>query len=70
MNEYGNEPLVWTKNGNMKASDLKFQTAWEITEDYIILHEYYFAGEELVREDKHVKMLKGENFLGQQPSFG
>jgi hypothetical protein len=69
-NQFGNDPLIWTKNGNMRVSDLSFQTAWEITDDYIIFHEYYLHGDEVVRADKHVKVLKGEAFFGEQPSFG
>lgn len=52
MNE---EPLIWTKNGNVPISTLTYQTGWDVQPTYIKFCERYIdASGEVVKESAHV----------------
>ena len=49
------EPLVWTKNGNVPISTLTYQTGWDVQPTYIKFCERYLdASGEVVKESAHV----------------
>lgn len=49
------EPLIWTKNGNVLVSSLTYQTEWDVQPTYIKFCERYLdASGEVVKESAHV----------------
>ena len=51
-------PLVWTTKGNMPIDSLVYSTTWIETETCIKLVETYMLGDEVVKQNAHVR-LKG-----------
>ena len=54
-------PLIYTTKGNIPIDSLRFETIWDITEDYIKFVERYYLDTEIVKESAHVYDLKGLN---------
>jgi len=51
----GDEPLIYTKNGNMPISSLTYQVRWEVKDEYIKFVERYLdASGDVVKESAHV----------------
>lgn len=63
------EPLVWTTKGNVPASRLQYETAWEDTPAYVKLVERYRLDGEIVRESAHVLARHGTAISGEQAAF-
>ena len=47
-------PLIHTMKGNLPIADLKYETRWEVTDDYTKLVETYSLNGEVVRQSAHV----------------
>lgn len=54
----GENPLIYTKLGNLPVDALVYGTRWEITSEYIKFIETYTMDGETVRESAHVLILK------------
>ena len=48
------EPLIYTSHGNLPASSLTYETAWEDRPEYTKFVERYKLGDEVVKESAHV----------------
>jgi hypothetical protein len=54
------EPLIWTKNGNVPISTLTYQTAWDDQPGYTKFVERYLdASGDVVKESAHVYSRQG-----------
>jgi hypothetical protein len=60
-----NEPLIWTTKGNLPVASLHYEVSWNILKDQVQFHERYFQGDELVRENSHIKLLEGVAISGE-----
>lgn len=50
-----NEPLIWTKHGNLPIADLHYQVRWEVTDTYIkFVEQYLDKSGDVVKESAHV----------------
>lgn len=50
-----NEPLIWTKHGNLPIADLHYQVRWEVSDTYIkFVEQYLDADGDVVKESAHV----------------
>lgn len=58
-----NVPLIWTTKGNLPVASLEYYIGWEISEDSIIFKEQYRFEGEIVKENAHVKLLKGSDAI-------
>ncbi|HET8685473.1 MAG TPA: hypothetical protein VFM18_02270 [Methanosarcina sp.] len=48
-------PFIYTSKGNLPIAELKYQTFWEVKDEYIKFVERHYTPEgELVRESCHV----------------
>lgn len=56
-------PLIFTTEGNLPVSELELKVDWDITEESVVFTESYFLNNELVRQSKHVKLLKTSSEL-------
>ena len=63
------DPLVYTTKGNVPVASLVYETAWEITPDYIKFIERYRDGQEVVKESAHVYVLKPVTAMAEAQSF-
>ncbi len=65
------EPLIFTTKGNVPLSQLTYQTAWEVKDDYIKFGERYLdANGEVVKESAHVYDRRGVAGMGQAAQLG
>ena len=48
------QPLIYTTKGNLPVSDLRYETVWTETSEYVTLNENYYLGDELVKSSAHV----------------
>jgi hypothetical protein len=60
------DPLIWTVDGNVLVSMLRYETAWEDTTDFITFHERYYDGDRVVRSSAHVYSKRPLEFQGEQ----
>ncbi len=52
-------PLIWTTKGNIPVADLAYTARWEFSASDIRLIETYKLGDEVVKENAHICLLKG-----------
>lgn len=64
-----NVPLIWTTKGNVPVESLEYYIGWEISEDSIIFKEQYRFEGEVVKENSHVKLLKGGAAIPETQQF-
>ncbi len=64
------EPLIWTTKGNLPVKDLEYRHEWHEDDTEIRLVESYFLGDELVKQNVHVKLKKGAEFAGEAAQVG
>lgn len=63
-------PLIWTSKGNLPIADLRYETSWEVTPDYIkLIENYYDSTDELVKSSAHVYSIKPLESTAIQQSF-
>lgn len=62
-------PLIWTTKGNLPVDSLEYYIGWEITEDSIVFKEQYRLEGEIVKENAHVKLLKGSDAVPEAEKF-
>jgi len=60
-----NEPLIWTTKGNLPVASLRYEVSWNMLKDQVQFNERYFQGDELVRENSHIKLLEGVAMSGE-----
>lgn len=60
-----NDPLIWTIYGNLPVADLRYEVQWNVLPDQVQFIERYFQGDELVRENSHIKLLEGVAMSGE-----
>lgn len=64
-------PLIFTSKGNVPVDSLSYETAWEVTPDYIKFVERHRDGSgEVVKESAHVYDLRGVMGAGIAGSIG
>jgi hypothetical protein len=59
------EPLIFTTKGNLPVASLRHEVEWRVGEDQIVFLETYFLGDELVKQNAHVKVLAGVSMAGE-----
>ena len=64
-----NVPLIWTTKGNVPVDSLEYYIGWEMTEDAIVFKEQYRLDGEIVKENSHVKLLKGGEAVPETSQF-
>jgi hypothetical protein len=65
------EPLIYTSKGNVPIASLKYEYAWEDTDNYTKFKERYLdASGEVVKEGAHVFMKKGVTALMEAGGVG
>ena len=64
-----NVPLIWTTKGNLPVASLEYYIGWEITEESIVFKEQYRLDDEIVKENAHVKLLKGGEAVPETAQF-
>jgi hypothetical protein len=57
-------PLIYTIHGHLPIADLKHEVEWTVTPEQVVFIEKYFLGEELVKQNAHVKILSGTSADG------
>ena len=62
-------PLIWTTKGNLPVASLEYYIGWEITEESIVFKEQYRLDGEIVKENAHVKLLKGSDAAAEAEKF-
>lgn len=60
------EPLVYTTKGNLPISTLEYFHGWEDTEDYTKFIQGYKLNGEVVKQEAHVRMKKGQDLNAEQ----
>lgn len=64
------EPLIYTSQGNVPLASLTYETAWEVTPDYIkFVERHRNAAGEVVKESAHVYALKPVTAMAEAQSF-
>jgi hypothetical protein len=54
------EPLIHTTLGNVPISSLRYETEWEINDEYIRFTERHIdSGGSVVKQSSHVRLLTG-----------
>lgn len=65
-----NEPLIYTTEGNIPVSQLRYETLWDDCPDYTKFTERYYLGEKIVKESAHVYARKTPfEITGEQGGF-
>lgn len=59
MSNQNDTPLIWTTKGNLPVASLEYYVGWDVTEESIVFREQYRLDGEVVKENAHVKLLKG-----------
>jgi len=54
-----NEPLIWTTKGNIPLADLDYKHEWSEDDNAIMLIETYRLGDEIVKQNRHIKLKQG-----------
>lgn len=62
-------PLIWTTKGNLPVASLEHYIGWDITEESIVFKEQYRLDGEIVKENAHVKLLKGSDAAAEAEKF-
>jgi hypothetical protein len=62
-------PLIWTTKGNLPVASLEYYIGWDITEESIVFKEQYRLDGEIVKENSHVKLLKGGDSAAEAEKF-
>lgn len=57
-------PLIWTTKGNLPLAQLRQEIVWRETEHLVVFSERYYLGDELVKEQSHIKVLTGATAEG------
>ena len=61
------QPLIYTKNGNVLESTLRYEKEWKISDEFIAFYEAWFdADGDLVKNNVHMYALKGGPAIGGQ----
>ncbi len=60
------QPLIYTKNGNVPIDSLRYEHEWIENEQHIFLHERWFDGEEMVKNNMHGYVKRGLSIAGEQ----
>lgn len=63
------EPLIYTKLGNLPIKDLEYKHWWHENDNEIFFHEEYWYKGELVKKGAHGYLKKGVSALFEQGSF-
>lgn len=63
-------PLIWTTKGNVPADSLAYAARWEITDEFVKFIETWKDGDEVVKENAHVCILKGDLMFPETATFG
>lgn len=63
------EPLIYTSEGNLPLSILKYETRWEQTDTYVKFVEIHKLEDKVVREAAHVLMLQPLTSLAETEGF-
>lgn len=61
--------LIWTTKGNLPVSSLEYYIGWDISEESIVFKEQYRLNGEIVKENAHVKLLKGGDAVPETAQF-
>jgi hypothetical protein len=59
-------PLIYTSKGNVPVDSLRYEHKWEDNDRYIALHEFWFDGDEIVKNSTHMLAKSGLVIGGQQ----
>lgn len=59
------EPLIYTTKGNLPVASLRHEVEWRIEAAQIVFLETYFLGDEIVKQNAHVKVLTGASMAGE-----
>lgn len=62
-------PLIWTTKGNLPVASLEYYIGWDITDESIVFREQYRLDGEIVKENAHVKLLKGGEAVPETAQF-
>lgn len=62
-------PLIWTTKGNVPVASLEHYIGWDITEEAIVFREEYRLNGEIVKQNAHVKLLKGGDAAPETAQF-
>jgi hypothetical protein len=60
------EPLIFTSKGNVPISTLRYEHRWQDNEKFTMLQEFWFDGDEIVKNNVHVMAKEGLSIGGQQ----
>jgi len=52
-------PLIYTSKGNVPVDSLRYEHKWEDNDRYIALHEFWFDGDEIVKNSTHMLAKSG-----------
>lgn len=64
------EPLIYTTHGNLPASSLRYETAWEhVPGERVVFRETHYLGDEVVKQSVHVLQLTGCSAGAEQGNF-
>ena len=53
------EPLIYTSKGNLPLASLRYDPEWRELPSQVQFIERYWLGDELVKENTHIKLLSG-----------
>jgi hypothetical protein len=59
-------PLIYTSKGNVPIASLRYEHKWEDNDRYTALHEFWFDGDEIVKNSTHMLAKSGLVIGGQQ----
>lgn len=62
-------PLIWTTKGNLPVASLEYHIGWEFNDDSIVFREQYRLDGEIVKENAHVRLLKGSDAIPEAEKF-
>jgi len=60
------EPLIFTSKGNVPVASLRYEHKWEDNAKYTALLEFWFDGDEIVKNNVHVMAKDGLVIGGEQ----
>lgn len=64
-------PMIWTKRGHMLEAALRYETEWQVTDEFIRFTERHFAEDgEVVKQSSHVYDRVGVQARLLQTPFG
>lgn len=59
-------PLIYTINGNVPESSLRYEKKWSVNEELISFVEEWYDGDTLVKNNVHMYAVKGLPPIGGQ----